>query len=332
MRKIYFLLLLLVCYGSVVRAQTTAAGYSWSQTTGTYTALSGASTAISGAWDNNVVSGIGIGFTFNYMGSSYTTVSISSNGWIALGSVTLTTTTYTPISTLGGGTNGVISASGCNLQASSASDPITYLTTGSTGSRVFTVEYKNVRFSGSAVTESWNFQIKLYETSNIIQVVYGSATTPTTSRTMQVGIRGTAVTDYNNRTTTTNWSATTAGTAATNLCTRNTTVQPANGLIYSWCRTSERPSISVSPTSGCASYSASASGGSSYTWSPAASVSASTGSSVTVTGGGAITVTGYGSNGCSNTATTTAGGGFTPVTAVLQQVFALPVPLLWVPV
>lgn len=306
MKKIYFLLLFFV-FGTIARAQTTATGYTFGQSTGTYTALSGATSAISGAWTDNVVSAISIGFTFGFMGTNYSTVSISSNGWIGFGSTTLTATTYTPISVLGGGTNGVVSASGCNLQASSGSDPITYLTTGSSPNRIFTVEWKNARFQGSGATESWNFQIKLYETSNIIQVCYGSATTPATARTMQVGIRGTTVTDYNNRTTATDWSATTRGIAAANSCTRSTTVQPANGLIYSWCPNAARPTVAVSPTGSCGTYSVTASGASTYVWAPAASVSATTGSTVNVTSAGVVTVTGTATTGCSNTTNTVFG-------------------------
>ena len=308
--KRILLLLVVSCLAIAAKAQSTAAGYNFAASTGSYTALSGASNATVGTWNDTVVSGISLGFTFNYMGTAFTTVSISSNGWIALGTVTLTATTYTPVSTLGGGTNGIISASGCNLQSSSTNtDNITYLTTGSAGSRVFTVQYKSVRFSGSAATEAWNFQIKLYETSGIIQIVYGSATTPTTARTMQVGIRGTAVTDFNNRTTTTNWSATTIGTANTSTCTRSTTVQPASGLIYTWCPNAALPSVSVSAASGCSGASVTASGASTYSWAPLSSAGSAT-TGATVTHSPTITaqysVTGTATNGCAAGTTYTA--------------------------
>ncbi len=305
-------LLLLCCLGGVARAQTTANGYTWSQSNSTYTAISGATSAIASGWNDNVVSGIDVGFTFNYMGSNYTTVSVSSNGWIAFGSVTLTTTTYTGISTLGGGTNGVVCAASMNLQdAASGGSAITYTTTGSSPNRVFTIQWTNCRFSAGA--ESLNFQIKLYETSNIISVVYGTWATSGSTRTMQVGIRGTAVTDYSTRTTTTNWSATTQG-AQTSTMTRTTAINPASGLTYSWCPSGALPSVSVSPTSGCSSYSATASGASTYSWSPATALSATTGSSVSVSGsaGSIYSVAGLSSNGCSSSAYTTAQT-FTPI-------------------
>jgi hypothetical protein len=59
--------------------------------------------------------------------------------------------------------------------------------------------------------DSWSFQIRLSETSNQISVVYGTMTSDALSNTVQVGLRGASSADFNNRTTTTDWSASTAG-------------------------------------------------------------------------------------------------------------------------
>jgi hypothetical protein len=125
-------------------------------------------------------------------------------------------------------------------------DEISYVTTGAAPNRVLTVQWKNVRRDGlisDVKNEEINFQIKLYETSNQIRIVYGNfgltgTTTPATHPV--VGLRGTSLANLNIRTTTTDWSATTAGelfpatSVTTDRCTISTTVKPANGLTYTW--------------------------------------------------------------------------------------------------
>jgi len=125
-------------------------------------------------------------------------------------------------------------------------DEISYATTGTAPNRVLTVQWKNVRRDGlisDVKNEEINFQIKLYETSNQIRVIYGNFTltgTTTASTHPVVGLRGTSLSNLNIRTTNTDWSATTAGelfpstSVATDRCTISTAVKPANGLTYSW--------------------------------------------------------------------------------------------------
>jgi len=110
-------------------------------------------------------------------------------------------------------------------------------TTGAIGSRIHTIQWKNFRrFTTTDTLENFNFQVRLYETSNVLEFVYGafakSPVTPTI--TQQVGLRGTAITDFNNRTTTTDWSATTAGGTNGASCTITPLILPPNGLTFRW--------------------------------------------------------------------------------------------------
>ncbi|MBK8984028.1 MAG: dockerin type I repeat-containing protein [Ignavibacteria bacterium] len=108
-------------------------------------------------------------------------------------------------------------------------------TTGAVGSRVHTLQFSNFkRFSSSTLIDNFNFQIKLYETTNIIEVVYGSNQANSTAITPQVGLRGINNTDFNNRTTATDWTATSAGGVNTATCTLNDLVFPPSGLEFSW--------------------------------------------------------------------------------------------------
>ena len=116
-----------------------------------------------------------------------------------------------------------------------ASGELRSVTTGAVGSRVHTLQWSNFkRFSSATLTDNFNFQIKLYETSNIVEVVYGSVLANATAIVPQVGLRGATNADYNNRSTTTDWTATVAGGVNTATCTINNLVFPPSGLLFSW--------------------------------------------------------------------------------------------------
>jgi hypothetical protein len=160
---------------------------------------------------------IPLGFTFNYNGVNYSQVKVHSNGFIYFGGTVNTTATQgAPIS--GANLNqyaGAIAAYARQslVHASFGSAPIypavvssvEYLTTGSVGSRVFTVQYENMTRYNNLVAPReglLNFQIKLYEGTNIVEVVHNVQTfhaSLTTNLPGQCGLRGTSNTDFNNR-------------------------------------------------------------------------------------------------------------------------------------
>jgi uncharacterized protein YjdB len=199
---------------------------------GTFSSISSSgSTIFSGSWDDNTSNGRSIGFTFTYCGNNYTSFNINANGWINFGSST--SSSYTPISAR----TYAIAPLGKDIyrRATSGSGVVSQVT-GSSPNRVLIIEWFNVCYYSSSSSGPLNFQIRLYETSNKIEFIYG-AFTPSLSTNYypQVGINGSSTSDYNNRTTTSNWSATTAGTSNSVQCTSNNSVKPANGLIFTWC-------------------------------------------------------------------------------------------------
>ena len=143
---------------------------------GTYTPIDGSDPA---GYDGNQTDeelswAIPLGFTFNYCGVNYTEAKLSTNGYLAMGSnhswfysydniLASTNPQYYPF----------IAPLWDDLQC----DDMTYLTTGTAPNRVFTAQWANAMwdYSGSPVQ---NFQLKLYETSNKIEFVYGSLTSP----------------------------------------------------------------------------------------------------------------------------------------------------------
>ncbi|QYS90281.1 hypothetical protein JJC04_08755 [Flavobacterium covae] len=144
---------------------------------------------------------------------------------------------YNPISS-GTGYNGAVSALGVDM-ADSGTKAITYSTTGSAPNRVFTIQWDDAkRYNRNG---NFDFQIKLYETTNVVSIVYGicSPTGTTTSENInvEVGLRGATNTDFNNRNKTnhSSWaSTTTRGTTNINTCTTNGSSAPSNGLTFTW--------------------------------------------------------------------------------------------------
>ncbi len=219
-------------FGSIINAQV--ANYSFAQTAGTFNPLGISTTVFSSGWDDNVSAPIPIPFTFVFNGVNYTSCSINSNGFITFGATYSINSEYIPIS---GSTNyaGAISALGRDLASNGFS--VVYNTVGTSPNRVFVVEWKNARrySSGGAQNADFNFQIRLSEGSNTVQIVYGAcATTYGIDLVTQVGLRGTSNTDFNNRVVTNDWLSSSAGIVNTATCNTGIGKLPTNGLTFSW--------------------------------------------------------------------------------------------------
>ncbi|MCE9537929.1 MAG: T9SS type A sorting domain-containing protein [Bacteroidetes bacterium] len=137
---------------------------------------------------------------------------------------------------------------------------IQYLMAGTAPNRTCTIQWTRARRYGTLATTGqnnlFNFQIKLTETSNTISFVYGIFLTNATSSKYEVGLRGNASTDFNNRKTSTNWAATTAGTLKTDTCSLTTTVKPASGQTFTWtpppvCSGPSTTPVASAPTGVC---------------------------------------------------------------------------------
>ncbi|MFA9210200.1 MAG: T9SS type A sorting domain-containing protein [Moraxellaceae bacterium] len=202
-------------------------GYGFNQSVGTYTAITGGTVLGIATNDDDNFTNLPLGFTFNFNGTNYTNFSANANGFIALG--TSISSSYSAIS--GGTTNNIIAALNQDLQGNTTTGEMSYLTTGTAPNRVFVMQWKSYRKYGAS-GDDFNFQIRLNETSNYIQVVYGSFTSNTTSTTVQVGLRGATSADYNNRTT--SWAASTAGTSNSANQTLSATATPVSGTTYTW--------------------------------------------------------------------------------------------------
>ncbi|MFZ4707398.1 MAG: hypothetical protein ACOYMF_15455, partial [Bacteroidales bacterium] len=231
---------LLFLFTMTSRAQVST--YSFWNYWGTYTEIESGTILASGSGiDDNSYNAIDIGFAFIYNGTPYTQMSVNANGFIAMGADVVSSNNA--ISS--GATNNVICANNHNLQGN-ANATLSYELIGDPGNRVLTIQWKDFRHLNIS-GEHYNFQIKLYETTNQINMVYGDFHTMSTQGA-QVGLRGDANSDFKNRLTTNNWFATTAGISNTVTCYLAVSSFPMLGWTFSFSPTvTGNPGLPLNP-------------------------------------------------------------------------------------
>jgi hypothetical protein len=127
---------------------------------------------------------------------------------------------------------------------------------GSSPNRTFVIQYAKTRaFGASGSNSRLDFQIRLNETSNVIDIIYNNAVYSTSSTTTTAGLRGASIADFNARQTASphDFNASTAATAITNTITTNISggTAPVNGRTFTW--TPPPPVCVVTPVGGTVS-------------------------------------------------------------------------------
>ena len=133
------------------------------------TALSGGS---AGPQGNDASLNANIGFSFNYFGTNYTQVTICTNGWVSFTTSAGTSIVNTRL--FSGQSPNLTVAPWWDDLTDDATSLIRYITDGSSPNRVFIVEWNSVpTYNGLASPARISFQVKLFETTNIIEFHYG---------------------------------------------------------------------------------------------------------------------------------------------------------------
>ncbi|MGE5683042.1 MAG: choice-of-anchor D domain-containing protein, partial [Bacillota bacterium] len=152
--------------------------YTFSASSGSFTPLTGASqftwTAAT-ANDEEYSAVTDLGFTFTYAGTAYTQIQASTNGFIRFGSGL---TSATAADALDGVLRQVAAPLWDDLAVGATATDVTYLSEGSAPNRIFTVEWKNVKWNKTTTAANAQFQVKLYEGSNKIEFCYGPMSAP----------------------------------------------------------------------------------------------------------------------------------------------------------
>ena len=229
--------------------------YTFNQSTSPYTGLTASTNVFANGWDDNTPALVTLPFGFQFNQITYNELRVNPNGYVTFGATNSAGNGYNPISS-NVSYAGAVSAFGRDLISNAST--VVQGTEGSAPNRVFIVQWNNARRynSGGVVGDVLNFQIRLYETSNVVEVRYGTCTaTNTTSLNAQVGLRGGTNTDYNNRSSNAGWSSTVAGTANNASVTTSNTLMPASGLNFRWT-----PAVACSGTPNTPTVTASVSG------------------------------------------------------------------------
>ena len=269
-----FLFLLFVVWYLPNTAAGQVNSYTFSQTNVAYSPITGGTvlataTGTTGAASlDDVVYTLPAGtipFSFNFNFSPYTGFNLSTNGFVTFGATAPagsgTATGYAPLSATTA-YSGAVSALGRNLNAyyfagtPAQTGEIRYQTLGASPSRVFVIQFSNFKTfntSGATFGPVINFQIRLYETTNVIDIVY-NLSGAFASTIAQVGLRGATNSfpaDINNRAVaagTNTWATSVAGNANNATCEFSATLLPAAGLTYRFTPNNCPPPTGASAT------------------------------------------------------------------------------------
>jgi hypothetical protein len=215
--------------------------YAFQAISGTYTPISGGTAVIltyNGAANNDdgittPANAVPIGFTFNYNGTNYTTIKPCANGWASFSVTALANNADTWTNNLSTGPvanqRPLIAPLWDDMDMGAGS--VSYLLSGSAPNRVMTIEWSMCKWDFNAIAPVMSFQVKLYETSNIIEYRYRqeAGAIAINSGGVSIGLSGTAAGSY--------LSLTNAGTAPNVSSSTETTdilTKPATGQIYRW--------------------------------------------------------------------------------------------------
>lgn len=210
MKKIFPILFLLFMIPWFTLAQGVSSYTVSRQTSIVYTSINTTGTSIpSSSWrsganqNDNRSMPLPLTFTFNYLGVPYSSISVSTNGFIDFSSSTaggLTAGAYSSDNTTFSqpSPNGTLLALApfyedimCPL-GFNLGNTIKYLVSGSAGNRVFTIEWYNMAFP-SSTNDHVTFQVKLYEADARIEFIYGPMTVAGITPSYTCGINSSAM-------------------------------------------------------------------------------------------------------------------------------------------
>lgn len=189
---------------SLVKAQFNFIASGGQNVSGTYTDLGSLGTVIDTnylgdpiTYDDDVSRLTAIGFSFNYNGGSYTQFFLGSNGYIKLANNAAFPPDPFSIGVdpdyLNAPDSNLIAPYCYDLDAGASTPEYRVYTSGTAGSRICTIQYKNVRDYGFSQYANMNFQIKLYEANGNIEFVYGAFQSSAASPSLIspfVGVKG----------------------------------------------------------------------------------------------------------------------------------------------
>ncbi len=151
--------------------------------------------------ESNTDAYIAIGFPFNYEGTAYNSVFVTTEGTAILSNNLPSTSPTNSLSsnnqdlyTAGTYPDILLAPWWDDQQLNYTMSPygaVQYLITGTSPNRVFTIEWNNVNVNGDPSTY-FTYQVKLYEGTDVIEFIYDMATFGTINSSASIGIKGIA--------------------------------------------------------------------------------------------------------------------------------------------
>lgn len=214
------LLLLTVFISLTTQAQLS---YAFTASSGTYTANSGGTTVINTGVDDELTTSQNIGFTFMFGCNYYTQFKASSNGFVSLGTAGTDPMYQNSLSDVN---LGPALAPLWDDLATSSTGNVNFVLTGTAPNRILTVEWLNLRWDYQSSSDVVSFQLKLYETTNVIEFIYRAGSVNPNNASASIGITGGSSTiNFYSLNGTTGTAAAVYGTQTSNLSTRPATNQ-----------------------------------------------------------------------------------------------------------
>lgn len=190
---------------------------------------------------DDVTFSVGIGFSFRFGGEDYQTLTVSSNGFCAFAPaeslVQQGSVVTRPLRTFVGA-KGYIAVLGTDIVLPQTGD-MRFKTEGAAPNRIFTVQWRNATLK-TASEARLNFQLRLYETSQRIETVYGACSIPASGGIVSadIGLRGSSSGDIHSRRVSedirASWAASAESTSNEDACELSATAFPVTGLTYRW--------------------------------------------------------------------------------------------------
>lgn len=149
-----------------------AGNYAFTTGTGaTLNSMAGSTQLVAANMDDGSSAVTNIGFTFTFACTNYTQFSASSNGLLGLGG-TAVTTSYSNAMT--GSASYPIVAAAWDDMSTCTTGKVHYRLTGAAPNRVLTVEWLFGNLSENSGAYTKTVQVRLYETTNVVEIVYGT--------------------------------------------------------------------------------------------------------------------------------------------------------------
>ncbi len=226
---IFTLVLSIVGFSLIAEAQTIATK-PFVELMGTYNEITGTTICSGGYWDDNAFT-IALPFTFTYDNTPYGVAYVTTNGYMTFNTSYPYAYYMPPLRSQNYGLYlDLLCPWGDDLHGNYVGT-MSYEVTGAAPNRVVTFQWKNwMTYYNRG--DALNFQVKLYETSNMIEFVYGTTNRGATTATdyVNVGIAGKTPGDIQNRVGP--WVGTTASTNGGITKTYNSANLPPSGLTY----------------------------------------------------------------------------------------------------